>query len=290
MTEPTPFTLDTPNGPLHGLVDLPEAPGECPAVVICHGFKGFMEWAFFPYLATLLAERGFVAVRVNLSGSGLLPGEDRVSDPGAFRRNTHSRELADLLATLDATGREIAPGRVDLSRLGFLGHSRGGGAAVLAAALPPWRSRLSALVTWAAVASFDRYSAEEKETWRRDGELPVVNSRTGQKLALGVELLDDLERQAAALDILAAASQVTAPWLLVHGEADETVPVAEADRLFAAAGGAAGGPRKKLDLLRVPGGIGGNHTFGARHPFAAPTPALIQALNATQRWFRRHLS
>ena len=93
MTEPTPFTLSTPNGPLHGLVDFPAAPGERPAVVICHGFKGFMEWAFFPYLATLLAERGFVSVRVNLSGSGLLPGEDRVSDPAAFRRNTHSRDM-----------------------------------------------------------------------------------------------------------------------------------------------------------------------------------------------------
>ncbi len=104
MTEPTPFTLATPNGPLHGLVDFPAAPGERPAVVICHGFKGFMEWAFFPYLATLLAERGFVSVRVNLSGSGLLPGEDRVSDPAAFRRNTHSREVADLLATLGAVG------------------------------------------------------------------------------------------------------------------------------------------------------------------------------------------
>jgi dienelactone hydrolase len=283
MTEATPFTLDTPNGPLHGLVDFPAAPGERPAVVICHGFKGFMEWAFFPYLATLLAERGFVAVRVNLSGSGLLPGEDRVSDPAAFRRNTHSREVADLLATLGAVSLEIAPGRVDPSRLGLCGHSRGGGAAILAAARPEWRDRLGALVTWAAVASFDRYSAEQKEGWRRNGELPVVNSRTGQELALGVELLDDLERQAAALDVLAAAPGIAAPWLLVHGEADETVPAAEADRLFAAARG----PRKNLDLLRVPGG---SHTFGARHPFAGPTPPLVQALNATQRWFRRHLS
>lgn len=281
--DPAPFLLETPNGPLHGLVDLPEAPGERPAVVICHGFKGFMGWGFFPYLSALLAARGFVAVRVNLSGTGLLPGEDLVSDPAAFRRNTHGRELADLLATLAATGREIAPGRVDLSRIGLLGHSRGGGAAVLAAARPEWRDRVKALVTWAAVATFDRYTPEQKEAWRRDGELPVVNSRTGQELSLGVELLDDLLLNAADLDIQAAASRVAAPWLIVHGEADETVPVAEGDRLYELAQG----PKKQVELLRIPGA---GHTLGASHPFTGPNPHLIQAMNATQRWLRRHLS
>ncbi len=90
-TSPSPFILPGPHGPLHGLIDFPQEPGLRPAVVICHGFKGFMEWAFFPYLAHLLAERGFVAVRFNLSGSGQLPGEDRVSDLAAFRSNTRGR-------------------------------------------------------------------------------------------------------------------------------------------------------------------------------------------------------
>lgn len=269
-----PFTLGTSSGStLHGLVDLPEEPGERPAVVVCHGFKGFMEWGFFPYLAHLLADRGFVAVRFNLSGAGMLPGDDLVSDPAAFRANTHSRELADLLAVLDATGESIAPGRVDRGRLGLFGHSRGGGNAVLAA------GRVRALVTWAAVASFDRYTAEQKSDWRRDGELPVVNARTGQRLALGLGLLDDLEARGEELDVLAAARARHAPWLIVHGEEDESVPVAEADRLAEASPG-------NHELLRIPGA---NHTFGARHPFAGPTPQLIQALNATQRWFRRHL-
>lgn len=34
-------------------------------------------------------------------------------DLEAFRENTYSRELADLLAVLAATGGSIAPGRVD---------------------------------------------------------------------------------------------------------------------------------------------------------------------------------
>ena len=281
MTPSIPFSLTTPSGSvLHGLIDLPEAhPGPRPAVVICHGFKGFMDWGFFPYLAALLAERGFVAVRFNLSGTGMRPGDDLVTDPEAFRANTHGRELADLLAVLAATGETLAPGRIDRDRLGLLGHSRGGGNAVLAAARNPWRERVRALVTWAAVASFDRYTSEQKEAWRRDGELPVVNARTGQQLALGLALLEELENRGADLDVLEAAARRCTPWLIVHGEQDESVPAEDAHRLAAQAAG-------ERELLLIPDA---GHTFGCKHPFVGPTPHLISALNATQRWFRRNL-
>lgn len=279
MSETVPFTLQASTALLHGLADLPDEPGARPAVVICHGFKGFMEWGFFPALAALLAERGYVAVRFNLSGTGMQPGDELVTDPDAFRANTYSRELAELLAVLDATGESIAPGRVDRGRIGLFGHSRGGGVALLAAASPAWRDRLRALVTWAAIADVDRFTPAQKEEWRRSGELPVANSRTGQQLALGAGLLEDLEERRADLDLLTAAATRRAPWLIVHGAEDETVPVAEAYRL---AGSATG----RTELLVVPAA---SHTFGSRHPFAGPTPQLIQALNATQAWLREHL-
>ncbi len=283
MTTTTLFALPSSSGAtLDGLVDLPDPqrhPGARPAVVICHGFKGFMEWGFFPHLATLLAERGFVAVRCNLSGSGMRPGDDRVADPEAFRANTHSREVEDFLAVLAATGTEIAAGQVDTARIGLFGHSRGGGNALLAAAREPWRESVRALVTWAAVAELDRYPADQKEAWRRDGELPVVNARTGQQLALGRGLLEDLAAHRAELDLLAAAAYRRAPWLIVHGGRDESVPFSDAERLAAHAAAPA-------ELLQIPEA---DHTFGSRHPFAGPSPWLIQALNATQSWFRRHL-
>ena len=280
MSSSQPFVLDGPSGPLHGLVDLPDQPGPRPAVVVCHGFKGFMEWGFFPYLATLLAARGLTVVRLNLWGSGMRPGEDRVSDLAAFRADTHGRELADLLTVMAAVvAGAVAPGRVDPERLGLLGHSRGGGTAVLAAARP--ESGVRALVTWAAVATFDRYTPKQKAAWRRNGFLPVVNSRTGQELAMGIELLAELEANAEDLDVERAAARVHAPWLIVHGEADETVAADDARRLDRAAG------THEHELLLI---LEATHTFGARHPFAGPTPQLIQAMNATQRWFRRHLA
>lgn len=279
---PHPFTLESPatGAQLHGLVDLPELPGPRPTVVICHGFKGFMEWGFFPHLATLLAERGFAAIRFNFSGAGMLPGDETVTAPEAFRADTYSRELAEVEAILGATGDRIAAGRIDGGRLGLFGHSRGGGVAVLAAAREPWRQRLRALVTWASIAEADRFTPEQRAAWRRDGELPVINARTGQRLAMGTALLDDLESNAGSLDIPAAAARGRAPWLIVHGAEDESVPAFEASTLAERAGC----PRSELHLVQ-----GANHTFGSRHPWVGPTPHLIEALNATQSWFRRYL-
>lgn len=279
VSAPSPFTLETATGTLHGLVDFADVPGERPTVVVCHGFKGFMEWGFFPHLATLLAERGITVIRVNLSGTGMKPGDELVTDPDAFRANTYGREVEDLLAVLAATGETIAPGRVDRSRIGLFGHSRGGGDSILVSARSPWKERVKALVTWAAISSVDRFSPEQKEEWRQKGEMPVTNARTGQQLALGAAMLAEIEERRPDLDILAAAAERRAPWLIVHGEEDESVPAEEGRRLAAAAGGEA-------ELLLIPGG---NHTFGASHPNARPTPPLVKALNATQRWFRKHL-
>ena len=280
MRETVPFTLATTSGLLHGLVDLPDIPGERPTVVICHGFKGFMEWGFFPYLAALLAARGFVAVRFNLSGTGMRPGDELVTDLDAFRANTYRRELADLLAILEATGETIAPGRVDRERIGLFGHSRGGGNAVLAAARSPWRERLRALVTWASIATVDRFSPEQKAEWRAPGRdaggqfphRPAAGPRARTARRNG------RARRPSSTSSPPPATR-RAPWLIVHGEEDESVPADEDNRLAEHGHG-------EKELLVIPGA---NHTFGSRHPFAGPTPQLVQALNATQRWYRSHL-
>ena len=261
---------------LFGSVHLPDIPGARPTVVICHGFKGFMDWGFFPYLAELLAARGFVAVRFNFSGSGMAPGDELVTDTNAFGEASFTKDLVELESVLDSVGRHIAFERVDTERIALLGHSRGGGTAVLAAANRPLR----ALITWSAVSTFDRLTAEEKQAWRATGRVPVVNARTGQELAIDVSVLDDLERNGERLDIRRAAAERSAPWLILHGEADETVPVEEAESLATAAGAPS-------SLVRV---AGASHTFGVGHPFAGPTPHLIEAMNATQEWLRAHLS
>ena len=281
MSERQPFTLASPlGGTIHGVLDLPEAPGPRPTVLDCHGFKSFMEWGFHPYLADLLAARGFTVVRFSFTSSGMRPGDDLVTDLDAFATTTFGNDVEEIQAVLAAlAGGRLAAGRVDADRMALLGHSRGGGTSILTASADPWRHQLKALVTWAAVGTFDRLTEQEKDQWRQHGSMPVVNGRTNQQLRLDLSILDDGAARRADYDLEAAAGRVEAPWLLLHGDNDETVPVAEARSLAAASG--------KLELEIIPEG---NHTFGAQHPFVGPTPHLTQVMNATQTWLRRHLA
>jgi uncharacterized protein len=255
-------------GPLYLDIRTGARGGEArPVVVICHGFKGFKDWGMFPMVAERLALAGFTAVTFNFSGSGVGPASDVVDEPERWFRQTLSGDLADLETVISHV---LGDGP---RWLGLVGHSRGGGVAILQAARD---ARVKALVTWAAVAGFQRYSDEDLARWRREGRIDVVNARTHQVLPMGLESLRDLERNAAGtLDVLAAARRVTVPWLIVHGSADESVPADEADMLAGASGSA------RTERLTVEGA---RHTFGAQHPWAGSTPELEAVLATTGRF------
>ncbi len=240
-----------------------------PAVLVVHGFKGFKDWGMFPPFCERLARAGFTAVSCNLSGSGVDDSGEFVW-PERFGRNTYSHELHDILAVVDAItgGRLGFPAAVSL---GLVGHSRGGGMAILAAERD---RRITRLVTWAAIGTVDRWSGEAKAAWRKRGAVSIHNSRTGQDFPLSTEVLDDIDHHAGgSLDILAAAARVAVPWLIIHGEDDESVDPADARALHAASGG-------KAELLLIPGT---GHTFGAAHPWQGITPALEQVYEASVR-------
>ncbi len=255
-------------GPLYVDVRSGARPGESrPAVVICHGFKGFKDWGFFPVLGDRLAVAGFTAVSFNFSGSGVGPRSDTVDEPARWTAQQASNDLADLATVVDHVVAEGAPW------VALVGHSRGGAMAVLHAAKDP---RVRAVVTWAAVSRLLWHSAAERERWRREGHIDVTNTRTGQVLPIALAALDDLEANAAgSLNVLAAAGRVRQPWLLVHGDADESVPAAQADELARASASA------RLERLSVEGA---GHTFGVRHPWHGSDPRFESVLAATVRF------
>lgn len=247
-----------------------------PAIILTHGFKGFKDWGMFPAFAERVAQAGYTAVSFNTSGSGV-DAAGRFSRLECFRRNSFSAEIADLLAViagLDA-GKLGVPAP---SSVGVIGHSRGGGIAILAARKSP---RIRLLVTWAAISTVRRWTQGELARWRRDGFLTTLNTRTGDQLPLGVDTLHDVEKHAEGqLNILAAAAALKLPWLLIHGTADESVPLGEGQALAAAASPA---------TTRVLFLEGAGHTFGAVHPFAAMTPALERVFDESVAWLRLHL-
>lgn len=270
-----PFRIDLPGAELRGDLYRPSSPLSGTAIVVCHGFKGFKDWGFFPWVGRELAERTRRPVVVfNFDGSGVRESVEAFDDLDAFARNTFTKELLDLEAVLDG----LAAGRLGTLALdpapafGLLGHSRGGGTCVLKAAS---RRQVRSLVTWASVASASRYEEAYAETWEAGRRVHIRNARTGQTMPLDRNVLDDLRANGERLDILEAAGALAVPALFVHGTDDESVPVDEARRLAAAAGGSA-----RLELVE-----GAGHTFGAGHPFDGATPDLERAMARTAEHF-----
>ena len=253
-------------------VERPDDDAVRPAVLVVHGFKGFMDWGFFPELSRRLAEAGLVAVSLNLSGSGIGEDPERFTEEEAFAKNTYSKEVEDL--DLLRGHVEALPG-VDAARLGVLGHSRGGGVTLLHAAA---RGDYRAVVTWAAIDDVDRVDEAGKAAWRERGFLEVPNARTGQVHRMDLDALRDVEEHREALDILAACARLQAPTLVVHGSADEAVPASAGQRIAAALPSAL---HLELD--------GAGHTFGATHPFAGAPPELEAVLDASTRFLVEHL-
>lgn len=233
-----------------------------PAVVICHGFKGFKDWGFFPKLGERLALAGFNAVSFNFSGSGVSEGET-FDEPDRFAHMTPTADLSDLGKVTDLAAAQGS------GWVGLVGHSRGGGLAILQTSRD---ARVKALVTWAAIDSFLRWAPEDVERWRAEGTIDVVNSRTGQVLPILTDYLDDFEMHRDELDVVAAAQQIRVPWLIAHGTADPAVPVSVARTLFAASGS-----RRTETLISE----GADHGFGVKHPWKGTTPEFDELLDRT---------
>jgi pimeloyl-ACP methyl ester carboxylesterase len=267
----TQFTLEPRDGDtIRGDVRIPEGPPPRSAIAVIHGFKGFKDWGFFPHVCERLVGAGHAVVSFNLSRNGVGADLESFTELEKFGSNTLSIELDDVMLILD----EVTDGKLLTRRpakVGILGHSRGGGQAILAAA---HHESVDSVVTWAAVSHFDRWTDQTKEQWREDGRILILNQRTGQQMPLDVSLLEDYEASRDRLDIPAAASRIRVPWLIVHGLDDLTVPSDEGRALLRASAGA------RLELVE-----GAGHTFEARHPFEASTAELNRALQATLKHF-----
>lgn len=255
------------------------------ALLICHGFKGYKDYGFFPYLAEQAARHSLLAIRFNFSHSGMAneisttgPGSCLFERPDLFQRDKWSRQITDLLAVAAAVHQQKLPGVERLRMpLIFFGHSRGGVTALLTAARlfqdpqPPVPPPL-ALITAAAPDRALSITPQERQLLARQGYLPTQSSRTKQMLRVGRQWFEEVEAHPADFDPLQAIRKVRCPVTILHGETDETVPVAAAHALASA-----GGAHAQLHVIP-----GASHTFNAPNPMAiaGPAPQETQELAA----------
>lgn len=250
------FTIESPEGlPIRGNFDLPRDPRAL--VVIAHGFKGFKDWSFFPWLAESLCSQRLAVCRFNMSRSGIGENPESFDRLDLFAGDTYSLQIADLVTTT-----RYAQSRLRGLPTFLLGHSRGGGIVLLAS---PKIADLKGVITWSAISRADRWDEKTKKKWRAAGSLDVVNQRTNQVMRLSTAILDDYERH--RFDIVGAARALEVPLLVIHGARDESVPVDEARAIAAAA------RDSSLLILENAG-----HTYNAIHPLIdVPRPLMYAA-------------
>lgn len=216
----------------------PGRDGDRRVVVIAHGVTSHKDRPWLIALSEALGVAGIASLRLSFAGNG--------GSEGRYEAATISKEVEDLGSVIDAlAGREVI----------YAGHSMGGAVGVLRAAQD---DRLRALVSLAGMVHVSAFMDAQfgHLTPGRDVMLGKAHCPLSQAF------LDDAH---AIGDVLPAAARVRVPWLLVHGDADELVPLQDAHDAVAAAGAA------KLVML-----AGVDHRFSGHE--AAMADAVVDWL------------
>ena len=244
-----------------------------PVLFVCHGFKAFKDWGFFPYLGKFFADAGYYVVTFNLSHNGCDESGREEADLSAFKENRFSFEEADLRnIRLELQQKKLPKATLaDETNIHLLGHSRGGSTIIRCADMSGVRS----LVLLASISRYPQVSGAEETAWRRDGEYWIENQRTKTRLPLGVGLLDEMIQDRDLLEI--RAKEITLPVCIVHGSHDLTVPASAGAELSTWA------KNSELHLLE-----GAGHTFEIKHPCRELSPAFENLLRIVSSFLNTH--
>lgn len=178
-------------------------------VIIGHGVTGNKDRPLLIALAEALAARGWPCLRISFAGNG--------SSGGEFAAATITKEVADLQAVLDTVPSD--------TRIAYIGHSMGAAVGLLTAVRD---EKIAALVSLAGMVFTEDFFQSEF------GELtPDQDCMWEEKSCpLSQAFADDMRLHYHLLD---AAAAVEVPWLLIHGTADDVVPLQDSQAALQAA-------------------------------------------------------
>ena len=196
-----------------GLLTTP-AGGTDRLAVLCHGFLSTKNSATNKALTAMLVPQGIATFRFDFFGHG--------ESDGPFEQITVGTAVQQTLAALALVATR------GYRQIGLVGSSFGGLVAILAAAE---NSGLACLALKCPVSDFPEmlrgeFGPQGMRHWEATNTIPNVTGGRGQ-IRLAFSFYEDCTRHLA----YQAAKTIAAPTLIVHGQADEYVPVAQSLRL-----------------------------------------------------------
>ena len=224
-------------------------------VIFVHGYKGYKDWGAWNLVQKRFINAGFGFVKFNMSHNGGTVGNSiDFPDLDAFGRNCYSYELDDLHTIIQETHRMIHQELELTIPIYLLGHSRGGGVSVLAAAE---NDKIAKIISLAGISDIGSRFPEGDllDDWRIAGVQHVKNARTNQMMPHFYSFYEDFERNVDRLNIEKAATSLKIPFLQIHGDMDVSVSISEGMRL-------AQWTNTRLSVIK-----GAEHTFGTKQPW-----------------------
>ena len=214
-------------------------------VVLGHGVTGNKDRPFVVALGEGLAAADIPALRFSFSGNG--------TSEGKFTDSTISKEVDDLGAVLD---------HLNEYTVCYVGHSMGGAVGVLRASED---KRIQLLVSLAGMVhtkafaqrEFGDVTPDEGFMWD-EPDCPLSQA-----------YMDDLTQINTVVDL---SPQITIPWLLVHGDEDDVVPIEDSHDILAKA-------NSQAQLITLEGA---NHVFSDEY-----TPVMVEKVIA---WIKTQLA
>ena len=208
-------------------------------------------------MAERFAHSGFFFVKFNFShNGGTLEQPVDFPDLEAFGNNNYTKELDDLDTVLNwITGTQDYKNELDTKSIALIGHSRGGGIVLLKSNED---SRISKLITLASVCDFAKRTGtfSELEQWKNNGVKYVVNGRTKQQMPHFYQFYEDFIENQDRLNIENATKNLAIPHLIIHGDADTSVKIDEAEALRN------WNPSAHYEIISE-----ADHVFNVKHPW-----------------------
>ena len=217
-----------------------------PGIIMSHGFESSKDGKKWLALAPRLYEAGFACLRFNYRGCG----KEQERSEGQFEDTTLSGRIKDYTAAINFSETT----EIDAKRLGVVGSSFGG-----MVALAAQNNRIKAMVTLATPARFPIPTTEQL-------------NREFFKLPSGKRLRTRFFHDAQQYDLYQAIEKISCPVLIIHGSADEMVPVKDAHDFYKSAK-----EPKQLVIIK-----GGSHALNEPEH-------LEQIIDLTLNWFKQHL-
>ncbi len=201
-------------------------------VILCHGYKGYKDWGAWNLMADYFAEENFFFIKFNFSHNGGTPKQPiDFPDLEAFGNNNFIKELDDLESVINFLHQDkTIQQEINLNNITVIGHSRGGGIALLKANED---SRIKNVISFNGISDIEARmpKGEALEMWKKTGIAYIQNSRTKQQMPHKYQFYENFMDNKNRLNIKNAIQNLTIPFLIVQGKEDTVVKPEEAKNM-----------------------------------------------------------